>query len=435
MALTVLIVDDSEDDHRLYRRALRAADFRLVSALSAAEGLARVEDERPDVILLDFNLPDMSGLGFLGKYEGSGQTSAPVIMLTGEGNESVAVAAMKAGASDYLVKDVEGGYLRLLTNVVHRACAAHEERMRARRLDKLNEAILGTVADGIVGIDADGRIRFANSASERMLLFDLNQLNGRHLTELLRQTDPRADWTAHPLSKPHDGSASVHRECDLFQRAGGTSFPVGYTASPLDFEGDGRYGWVLVFHDISERKQAEEELIKTARYDTLTGLPNRLMFQDYLSKSLARVARNQQHLALFFLDLDGFKAVNDNLGHLAGDKLLQLVAQRLVKCVREGDLVSRFGGDEFTIILEDCDAAKLVAFAQRIVHELEEPFNLDGQIAQISASAGMTLFPECGCDETTLIQSADAAMYKAKKSGKNGYGLCGGLESILNSLR
>lgn len=429
MALTILIVEDNEDDQALYQRALRATGSRLVSALSAKEGLERVAEVHPDLILLDFNLPDWDGLQFLERFADRGVSSVPIIMLTGVGNESIAVSAMKAGASDYLVKDVEGDYLRLLPSVVRRVCAAHEARMRARRLSELSEAILETVADGIIGIAADGRILFANPASERMLLCESSQLIGRHLSEFLHQADPRENWNTHQLSRPHDGSVTASSESDLMQRASGTSFPVGYTASPLDFEGSGRFGWVLVFQDISERKHAEEELMKTARYDTLTGLPNRLMFQDHLAKSLKRVTRKNQRLTLFFLDLDGFKAVNDAHGRLVGDQLLQSVAQKLVKCVRDGDLVSRFGGDEFTIIAEDCGPTEMAAFAERVIREMEFPINLGGQMVQISASIGIALHPECGSDEQTLIQKADAAMYRVKKGGKRGYQLSSELAS------
>jgi len=431
MALTILIVEDSEDDQRLYNRALRAMGSTIVKAMSAAEGLARAAEMHPDVILLDFNLPDMDGLGFLDKFTNRGIAAVPVVMLTGEGNESIAVAAMKAGASDYLVKDVAGDYLRLLPNVIRRAHASHEGRMNARRLSELSEAILETVADGIIRIDAEGLILFANPAAERMLLSESSLLAGRHLTDFLRQADPREDWTNHPLAQSHDGSVPVYRDCDLFQRTSGTSFPVAYTASPLDYDGNGRFGWVLVFQDISERKLAEVELIKTARYDLVTGLPNRLMFQDYFAKSLRRVVRNEQHLALFFIDLDNFKKVNDSLGHLAGDQMLQVVARKMVKCLRDSDLVSRFGGDEFTILLEDCDPTQLAALAQRIIDELEVPVALGGRMVQVSASIGIVLHPECGSDDQILIHKADAAMYRAKETGKHRYCLCHDLESFL----
>lgn len=434
MALTILVVEDNEDDLKLYSRALRASGHMLVMTLTAAEGLAKAAEVRPNLILLDFNLPDMDGLGFLEKFADRGVAAVPVVMLTGEGSESIAVAAMKAGASDYLVKDVEGDYLRLLPSVIRRTSEAHEHQMRARRLSELSEAILDTVADGILGVDADGKILSANPAAERMLLSTSSQMIGQHLTQYLRMTDLKENWNEHPLAQQHDGSVTLCRECDLFQRAGGSSFPANYTASPLDFEGNGRFGWVLVFQDITERKQAEEELLKTARYDSLTGLPNRLMFQDYFSKSLKRMARKKQHLALLFLDLDEFKIVNDTHGHLAGDQVLQSVAQKLVKCVREGDLVSRFGGDEFTILIEDCEPNLLGDFSKRIIDELETPFVVSGHTMQISATIGIALHPECGSDERSLIQKADAAMYKVKREGKQKYGLCDELECNLKDL-
>jgi diguanylate cyclase (GGDEF)-like protein/PAS domain S-box-containing protein len=419
-----LIVDDSEDDQSLYRRALRALGCRIVPAMTAKEGLDRIADVQPDVILLDFNLPDMDGVEFLERFAVQGCAAVPIIMLTGQGNEAVAVQAMKLGASDYLVKETDGGHLRLLPSVIRRALAAHDERMRNRRLVALHEAILGMAAEGIVGIDAEGKIIFANPAAERILLSTAGQLIGRPFAEFVLAEDGHGEWSTHSLARVHDGSVTVSRDCDSFVRCGGTHFPVAYNASPLDFEGHGRFGWVLVFHDISERKQAEGELIRIAKYDALTGLPNRLMFQDYLTRYIARAARTGKRLALMFMDLDGFKKINDELGHLAGDQVLQFVAQRLVKCVRGGDLVSRFGGDEFTVILEECELDQLALLGARIGQELEAPFELDKQSVQISVSIGVSFYPNCGTDAHALIQKADAAMYVVKKGGKNGFGLC-----------
>jgi diguanylate cyclase (GGDEF)-like protein/PAS domain S-box-containing protein len=423
-ALSILVVEDNEDDQHLYQRVLRSSGCRVIMTSSAEAGLVAAAETPPDLILLDYNLPDLSGIAFLERLAEVSSASVPTIMLTGEGNEGVAVEAMKAGAADYLVKDTSGGYLRLLPSVISRARASFDQRNHARRLNALHDAILGTVADGILGLDGTGTILFANPAAERMLLSSSSGLVGRSLRDFLRQTDPHATWDGHPLTKPHDGAATLCRECDLFQRHGGSSFPVAYTASPLDFEGGGAFGWVLVFQDITERKKVEEDLIYTARYDTLTGLPNRVMFQDYLAKALARAERGTRHLALLFLDFDGFKAVNDTLGHLAGDQLLQLAAQRLVKSVRIGDLVSRLGGDEFTIVVEDARPTQLVNLAEKILRMLDAPFDLNGHTARISASIGIAVYPECGEDAHTLLQRADNAMYEVKKSGKRDFRFC-----------
>ncbi|MGD0732194.1 MAG: diguanylate cyclase [Terracidiphilus sp.] len=177
----------------------------------------------------------------------------------------------------------------------------------------------------------------------------------------------------------------------------------------------------ILFKDITERKKNEQELITAALYDELTGLPNRAMFRERLAEALARARRGKQSLALLFIDLDGFKAVNDTLGHTVGDDLLRSIAERLVSSVRSGDLVCRFGGDEFALILENCPPEHLPAFAEAFINKLEVPFDLEGRKAQISASIGIVTYPECGTDEETLVQRADSTMYVVKKSGKSGF--------------
>jgi diguanylate cyclase (GGDEF)-like protein/PAS domain S-box-containing protein len=178
-------------------------------------------------------------------------------------------------------------------------------------------------------------------------------------------------------------------------------------------DGSRRVG--ILFKDISKRKKSEQDLILSARYDKLTGLPNRTMFYDHLARALPRAERGGQSLALLFLDLDGFKAVNDTHGHQAGDKLLQRVAERLSGCVRAGDLVSRLGGDEFTIIMENCQAEHLAGIAAKIVLALEQTIDIDDHPVQISASIGVVTYPECATDVETLVRLADTAMYEAKK--------------------
>jgi diguanylate cyclase (GGDEF)-like protein len=177
----------------------------------------------------------------------------------------------------------------------------------------------------------------------------------------------------------------------------------------------------ILFNEVSDRKKYEEKLVNSARYDQLTSLPNRTMFNEYFTKALSRAERANNQLGVLFLDLDDFKTINDTRGHLAGDALLKLVAQRLLSCVRAGDLVSRLGGDEFLIILEDCKAQYLSDIADEIIRILGIPFDLDGQVTRVSTSIGIALYPDSATDEEGLIKMADAAMYAAKKDGKDSY--------------
>ena len=178
--------------------------------------------------------------------------------------------------------------------------------------------------------------------------------------------------------------------------------------------------YVAVFSDITSRKQDEERLNYQANHDPLTRLPNRTLFQERLSRALTRAHRNHSMVTLLFIDLDFFKQVNDTLGHLAGDSLLQQVAERLTACVRQGDTVARLAGDEFTVILEDiAEARDSAVVAHKILALLAEPFDLQGHEARISASIGVSLYPHDGKEADTLVKLADAAMYRAKRQGRN----------------
>jgi diguanylate cyclase (GGDEF)-like protein len=168
-------------------------------------------------------------------------------------------------------------------------------------------------------------------------------------------------------------------------------------------------------------KQKEEYILRIAYYDHLTGLPNRQLFSEFLRKSLAHAQRHELLLAVLFIDLDGFKKINDTLGHTVGDQLLSAVAERLKKsCCRDQDTVARWGGDEFIILLPDLDGAREAAcVAQKIDTAFLQPMVLPDRDLVISLSTGISLFPENGLDEETLIRNADAAMYRAKSKVQN----------------
>ncbi|QSX35524.1 EAL domain-containing protein [Shewanella avicenniae] len=178
--------------------------------------------------------------------------------------------------------------------------------------------------------------------------------------------------------------------------------------------------WIVLFSDITEKKTSEQLIWKQANYDPLTGLPNRRMFLEQISAEIRKANRRGTKLALLFLDLDHFKEINDTLGHDMGDRLLQQAAGRICSCVRESDFVARLGGDEFTLLLMDANDSKgIERVAQLILQQLAEPFQLGDESAYISASIGITLFPDDGTSEEVLLKHADQAMYAAKEMGRN----------------
>ncbi|HVJ02236.1 MAG TPA: EAL domain-containing protein, partial [Sphingomonas sp.] len=214
------------------------------------------------------------------------------------------------------------------------------------------------------------------------------------------------------------GGALQLADCEVANREGA---PVSVDIVATTCETRGRSLAQLNFRDISERKKADAQIRYLALHDPLTGLANRAMFYERLSVEMASARRNAGKVALLAIDLDHFKQVNDSLGHLMGDKLLEEAAQRITGCLRECDLAGRLGGDEFAVALSDIPGQEQAEeVARRLIEALSAPFELDGQLAHVSGSIGIALFPEDGDSPRALMRSADTAMYGAKKSGRNG---------------
>ena len=189
-----------------------------------------------------------------------------------------------------------------------------------------------------------------------------------------------------------------------------------YDADGLAFRSIG------TIQDITEQKMTQERIERMAHYDTLTNLPNRALFYDRLRQALSLAKRRSGGLTLFYMDLDGFKQVNDTRGHHAGDLLLIAVAERLSNCVRESDTVSRLGGDEFTVILNGMhEHAYIVGIAQKIIQAISVPFDIEGSEERVGISIGVARYTEDASNEDDLVKQADQAMYEAKSAGKNTY--------------
>jgi diguanylate cyclase (GGDEF)-like protein len=192
------------------------------------------------------------------------------------------------------------------------------------------------------------------------------------------------------------------------------------SAAPIHDREGNPIGAVIVFHPLTEARAIALRMSHVAQYDFLTGLSNRMLLRDRLAQAVALAARYGRRLAVLFVDLDGFKDVNDTAGHAFGDQVLQSVAKRLLACVRSSDTVSRYGGDEFVILLSEIDDSRsLMPVAKKTLAAIAAPHNLAPHVFHITASIGVSIFPQDGPNGETLIQSADAAMYWVKQNGRN----------------
>lgn len=297
-----------------------------------------------------------------------------------------------------------------------------------RESTEQNRLLLESVSEGIFGVDEDGITTFVNSAAASMLGYNVDELIGKPMHGMIHHC--------------HTGGMPYYREvCQLEQRLlegkpchltdevlwhkDGSFFPVEYHGTPVLCNGV-LTGTVVTFSNISERKQAEEQLEKQAFYDALTGLPNRVLLQDRLEQAVVNARRHNWMGALLFLDLDQFKMINDTLGHARGDVLLKEMASRLRGAIRAGDTAARMGGDEFVVLMSGLqgDYDKVVNDIRRVADKIQQqmsvPFSLGGHRIQVTSSIGIALFPINHDDADAILMQADAAMYRAKEAGRNG---------------
>lgn len=292
-----------------------------------------------------------------------------------------------------------------------------EERARIDELS-LASKVFETTADGIMLSDADDRVVMVNAAFSRLTGYEAREMVGLTLSESPFRPIDSAGSAVRSEQLQREGF--VTGEVPRF-RKDGSPLSLWITASCVRNADHTIRNYVRVFTDISLLKETQRKLEQLASFDTLTGLPNRRLVQDRLERAVLRAKRQQGRLAVMFMDLDGFKEVNDTLGHDVGDLLLREVARRLGGCVRASDTIGRFGGDEFAIVLEDADLPDdAVRIGERIVAAFAAPFILNGHRVRTSASIGVALYPQHGADTMTLLKNADVAMYRAKRAGSNG---------------
>jgi diguanylate cyclase (GGDEF)-like protein len=208
----------------------------------------------------------------------------------------------------------------------------------------------------------------------------------------------------------------------VFSRRDGREVPIEGSIAPIHDRKGHVTGTVIVVRDVTASRAMALQITHLAEHDFLTGLPNRLLLNDRINQAIVLAPRHEKQVALLFLDLDGFKHINDSLGHSIGDKLLQSTGKRLVDCVRAADTVSRQGGDEFVVLLSELEHPEDVAItARRILQELAKPHSIDQRDFHITTSIGLSVYPDDGLDAETLIKNADTAMYQAKENGRQRY--------------
>src|SRR5579883_641582 len=408
----VLVIDDERSSRTLIARQLASRGFTVLTAVDGASGLALARDERPDVVLLDLLLPDVDGHEVCRTLRADPLTAAvPIVMLTSLSERRHTLEGLRAGANDFLTKPVDRAELvarveaqvrikRLQDQAAEHAAAAVEAEGK-----RLMAELLESITDGFVAVDDEWRFTYVNERAARVFGRPRAELLGRYQRDLFPELSGTS-WELEGLRVMEQRRPAAFEM--LFTPANSWLEVHIYPASR---------GLSIFFQDISSRKRAEHLLVHQALHDPLTSLPNRALLQDRLEQAVLKGLRDSTSFAVLFLDIDQFKDINDVYGHALGDEVLQVIAGRLRRTLRESDTVARTGGDEFVMLIPDAGtveavqstAAKLLKAVQRGLRIREHPFNIE-------ASIGAALFPEHGKDADTLLRRADVAMYIAKRN-------------------
>jgi diguanylate cyclase (GGDEF)-like protein/PAS domain S-box-containing protein len=433
----ILLVDDKQELLTSLHHLITLYGYEADQALGGEAALEALRTKTYDVVLLDLIMPAISGHDIL-DFAARERLECKIIVVSGDSSFSGIKHALHCGAFDFVKKPYESAELIATMETALRQVKleqSHDEMQgKLKDSEELHRFIVNSSPDLVYMLDRNGCFTFINDRIETMLGFSKLELLGRHFSELIdpedlakadnlfneRRTGERAatNEEIRLRSKHKDRRDGLSRAPKIWAEL----TAMGMYADDAERTRDTFVGTYGTARDIGERKEAEALINFQAYHDLLTHLPNRALLKDRLGLAIAQAQRNKRKLATMFLDLDRFKLVNDTLGHTVGDRLLKAVASRLHSCLRSGDTLSRFGGDEFTLLLPEVRTRDdVVVIAEKILARLNEPFVIDGHELFVGASIGIAMYPEAGETGESLVQNADIAMYYVKSRGKNGY--------------
>ena len=426
-----LVVDDEELVRMVVREALEQSGLHVCEASEGQQALETFAANRPDIVVLDIMMQGLDGFATCARLRGFvGGARVPILIMTGLDDVASITRAYESGATDFITKPLN------VTILAHRV----RYMLRgSKTLDALlrSEARLG-LAQRIAKI---GNWEWRPDTNQFSASADLCRLMGIRSQDFAGTFDAFIQFV-HAEDRDHveealKGILTRRVPCDIDHRLvlpNGAEVTVNLHAEAVFDDQMKALSIVGTAQDITDRKQYEREIHRLAYFDSLTGLPNRVLFKDRIAQALVHATRYHTTLATLFLDLDRFKVINDTLGHNIGDLLLKSVADRLTESVRHSDSVSRpvdkeenysfarLGGDEFTVLLTNLrDVQDAGRVARRIVESLAQPFSIEGREIFVTVSVGIAIFPGDGDSVDALLKNADSAMYHAKEQGRNNF--------------
>lgn len=425
----ILVVDDEEINRLFVREALEQIGFQVYEAANGVQALEQFSRRRPDLIIMDVMMPEMDGFSTCAQLrESSKGNRVPILIMTALEDDASIGQAYEYGATDFITKPIHAKLLAHRVQYMLRGSITLNALLRSEARLELAQRI--AKVGNWEWNPSTGRFRVS---PELCQLLDIHSDDFGGTKEAFLNLVHEHDRTSLDLAL----TSLVEKQtpCDIDHRIilpNGIEVTINLQAEAVFDDQLKAFTILGMAKDISERKRAEREIHQLAYYDSLTGLPNRVLFKDRVTQAIAHATRYQSLLAVLFLDLDRFKMINDTLGHTSGDHLLKQVAERLAESVRHSDSVgrsneeeeayemARLGGDEFTILLTNIrDAQDARKIARRMLESLARPFALEGHEVSITASVGIAIFPTDGDSLDQLLKNSDTAMYQAKEQGRN----------------
>lgn len=444
--IRVLVVDDELRMLASLDALLKYKGYQVDTALGGKLACQKLKQGHYDLVLLDLKMGDFDGYAVMAYMTDHG-INAATIVVSGETAFDAVRKALQMGASDYVKKPYSPEELfAIIDSTLHKK-QLRDERDRYQAHVQKSETLYRYIVDHSIDIvfllSVEGLFTFSNPQMESVLGYSPDELEGtpfnnlldgrhRQIEEIFLQSGDQMDASdLHSvelcLKHREDSGEKRYFEVTIFAvhtDIMGVVKNMALNGPSLSAVRNSFVGYYGTARDVTERKKSESLIRFQAYHDLLTSLPNRSLLSDRLDLAIAHARRHNQMLAVMDLDLNRFKSVNDNFGYNVGDVLLQSVVTRLQKCLREGDTLSRFGGDEFILLLPEIgEALDAELIAQKIIDALKQPFELEGQEVFIGISIGTALFPESGDSKEVLIKHADIAMYQAKGQGNYCYTL------------
>ncbi|PMB17495.1 diguanylate cyclase domain-containing protein [Fischerella thermalis] len=422
VAPRILVIEDEEILNVDIRNTLHRLGYEVHKIINFGENaIQNIVEISPDLVLID--ICSIRGLDCVEVIDNiKFNLKIPVLYLTEDSERKTFSNNHLGEPFSYIIKPFTE---KELYNAVEMALYKEKIQKQLQQENQKLLAVINSMGCAVVMTDINSCIQMMNPVAEILTGWQQKEALGKFWGDVLNLVDKdTGEKIVNIVTQAMETGTVLQlpENCLLITR-GGKKIPIGDTVAPIRDHMGGIAGAVIVFQDITQRKQQEAQLIRNAFYDGLTALPNRVLFLDRLKQASERCKRHfNYHFAVLFLDLDNFKIINDRFGHGMGDDLLVAIAQRLESCLRSGDTVARFGGDEFAVLLEDIkDVSDAINIAKRIQETLSLPLHLNGYEISTTASIGIALSFSGYEEPTNLLRDADTAMYRAKVKGKGNY--------------